>query len=84
MEKLEKKLRKRRVFDDLKKLSMSLGIAQPKDLVRLDEAAPKMQEAWKGSSDDFQTFVFYLEALKVKFEFDRKINEARAARALKI
>jgi len=79
-ERLEKKLRKRRAFDDLTKLAMSLGIVDPEDLAKLNEVAPKLQEAWKGSIDAAQIFIFYLEAMKAKSDFLTKLNEVRAAR----
>ena len=78
-ERREKRLRKRKVFDDLTKLALGLGVA-PKDLSGLDEAAPKLLEAWKGRSEDSQSFILFLETMRAKRDLERKMSEARASR----
>ena len=78
-ERREKRLRKRKVFDDLTKLALGLGVA-PKDLSGLDEVAPKLLEAWKGRSEDSQSFILFLETMRAKRDLERKMSEARVSR----
>ena len=77
----KKKLEKKGVFNDLRKMAQGLGINGPKDLVRVDETIPKLQETWKGGADDVQLLILYLESAKTKAELLNKLNEVRTLKA---
>ena len=75
VERQEKWLRKRKVFDDLTKLAVSLGVT-PKDMSRLDEAAPKLLGEWTGRPEDVFEFIGFLRNAKARRELEKKMAEA--------
>jgi response regulator RpfG family c-di-GMP phosphodiesterase len=76
----EKWLRKRKVYDDLARLAVKVGLS-PKDLSGLEEAAPKMMSEWKGLKEDVHLFITLLENVRAKRELERKLDEIRIMRA---
>ena len=75
VDQLEKRLRKRKVFDDLSKLAVSLGVT-PKDLSRLDEAEPKLLSRWTGATGDALQFISLLRSVRARNELERRMTEA--------
>ena len=75
VDRLEKWLKKRDVYDDLLKLAASLGVTN-KDLSRLDEAAPKLLKDWSGFQEDAFQFISLIKNVRAKRELERKMAEA--------
>lgn len=76
----ERWLRKRKVYDDLTRLAVKVGLT-PKDLGRLDEVAPKLRREWTGDPQDAHQFIMLLEAARARREVERKLDEVRDSRA---
>ena len=75
----ERWLRKRKVYDDLTRLAVKVGLTP--DLSRLDEVAPKLRREWTGSPQDAHLFISLLEAVRARRELERKLDEIRDSRA---
>lgn len=56
-------LKKHKVFDDLRKLVNDLKVPREDGWERF---IPKMREAWKGSRDDLQYFIMYMQDVRRK------------------
>lgn len=76
----ERWLRKRKVYDDLATIAVKLGL-DPRDLSNLDAAAPKLRGEWKGLEEDAHQFIILLENVRAKREVERKLDEIRNIRA---
>ena len=76
----EKWLRKRKVYENLARLAVKVGLS-PRDLSGLEEAMPKMMSEWKGLKEDVHLFITLLENVRAKRELERKLDEIRDARA---
>lgn len=79
VDRLEKALVKRKVYDDLGRLAVKLGLTP--DLRNLDEVAPKLLDEYKGLKEDTHQFLSLLETVKAKREVERKLDEIRIMRA---
>ena len=75
--KRQKYLEKEKVFGELSKMAISLGVT-PADQSKMSSVIPKMEEQWKGSKEDMESFILFLEAVKIRNDLTRKMKELRA------
>jgi len=84
VEKLERHLKRRRVYDDLLKLAYDVDVKiRERDLSNIEEIAPKILDEWDGLKEDAHQFITLLETVRDKWEIERKLEEIRKRRVLK-
>jgi len=77
VDKLEKHMRKRGVYNDLLDLAYDFGL-DGDSLGNLHEVAAKMLKKWVGIKEDVHQFISLLEAVKDKKDVEKRLGRIRS------
>jgi len=76
MDSVEKRLRKRKVYEDLLDLAGELGL-DAETFSNLYKVIDSLLERWDGTKEDLHQFITYLELAKEKREIEHNLEEIR-------
>jgi len=80
LDKIEKRLRQRRVYDELKDFSQKIGL-NLETLNSLTNLAPELIQKWAGVKEDAHQWISLLELVKKKWEVEARLEEIRIKQA---